>query len=384
MKVLLVTSVRTLEKKFTVLNPELEYCAVVVDKVGVAKAVLKRLGLSKVPVHSMSALKICAEEFSYDYLLCAQDFLSRNEAMTELQTYTFPKDKVLSFFGLQATYNFTLEQKLRYCREHSAEIEIFATGISHTAHALDIRQFKRRLINLATPSQDLYYDFQIAKNVVLYGEGHNTIRYALIGLTPYSFHYDLSRAFVGRCLLLQYFIAFNDLHNFCIPADIYKKFLREEWLNTKLDLSTLDLNEQYCLQYTSSLDPKTITPDFIKAIRNRTWNEKFYPKTRDENVKILDEYLVLCEENNVRPIILMTPVTEAYREHFDKNLMEEFYVLIERALQKHPGVLFVDGWKWNGVTYADFRDVEHLNLKGAIKFSSYLNDFIERLDKERG
>lgn len=208
-------------------------------------------------------------------------------------------------------------------------------------------------------------------------EGHSKIRYALIGLTPYSFHYDISQTFGYRQLLLQYFIAFNDLHNFLVPRDVYKKFLREEYLAKRLPAALSNPNRPYgtgAVMF-NVMDQKAIDGN------TNTWAKKFYPETRDENVKILDDYLTLCEENNVRPIMFRAIVSEKFMANFNKDLLDEFPVLVEQACQKHPGALFFDGWEMQDFTYADFRDHEHVNIHGAAKFSAHLNDFIEQLEK---
>ena len=123
-----------------------------------------------------------------------------------------------------------------------------------------------------------------------------------------------------------------------------------------------------------------------KAIeaKSNTWAKKFYPETRDENIKILDDYLTLCEENNIRPIMFRASVTEKFMANFDKRILDEFPVLVEQACQKHPSARFFDGWKLEDFTYADFRDHEHVNIHGAAKFSAHLNDFIESLESKVG
>ncbi|MBQ6297156.1 MAG: hypothetical protein IJK81_05630 [Selenomonadaceae bacterium] len=174
---------------------------------------------------------------------------------------------------------------------------------------------------------------------------------------------------------MPYVIAFNDLHNFPVPVEIYKKFLREEWLTKKPSIQNVNING-YKIQ-------RIIAQETIKnGVPNTWWS--YRPKTREENVKILDDYLTLCEENNIRPIMFCVRTSDKYMKNFNKQLLAEFYNLIEQACQKHPSASFVDGWKWNGVTYDDFYDFEHLNINGAKKFSTYLNEFIEQLDKQRG
>ncbi|MBO4779899.1 MAG: hypothetical protein J5497_04600, partial [Selenomonadaceae bacterium] len=109
-----------------------------------------------------------------------------------------------------------------------------------------------------------------------------------------------------------------------------------------------------------------------------------YPETRDENIKILDDYLTLCEENNICPVMFRVPTTEKYMKNYNTQLNEEFLALVEQALIKHLSARFFDGWKLQDFTYDDFYDHSHLNFRGAAKFSSYFNDFIEKLEAKGG
>ena len=383
MRVLLVTWTDQLLEKLSILNPELEYCAIVVDEVEPAKDILKRVGLPASLLYPLYDLKECVRDFFYDYVLCVETNTYDSKITDIVQNYDVPKEKLLNLAALLSVQNFKTEQVLRYYKEHAAEIEIFATGISYAEVGLDATQFKRKFFNLAKSSQDLYYDFQIAKRVVSYGGGHSRLKYALISLAPYSFHYDLSNAFGYRYLLIQYLIALNDLHNFFIPIDTYRKFFRKEYLATRIPLKYLNPNNPYDvipqqIRYMSSVSRLTA--------RNTIdgWAKKNYPETRDENVKILDDYLTLCEENHIRPIIFLPPMTEGYKKHFHKYKINEFYYLVEQACKRHPSTVFIDGWKITGLQDTDFYDVFHLNIQGAAKFSSFLNGIIEQLDAQGG
>ena len=371
MNVLLVTTVDKLAEKFAALSPELEYCAAVVDNVDSAKEILANVGLPQVPLYPMTELQKRVETLEYDYVLLVQDKFYGMGIIRKLQSFGLPTHKLVSFAQLTNTGNWQTERHLRYYREHAQDFEMFATGTSPTETAIDIRKFKRKTINCATSSQDLYYNFQIAKSIILCGGGHSSIRYALIGLSPYSFHFDLSKTYIFKSRVLPYLVAFNDIHNLPVPLDIYKSFLRAEWLTKKPSIAKVNLN--------GVKSEKVIEQKVIANGKTNTWNGKYYPETRDENIKILDDYLTLCEENNVRPIMIRVINSEKYMANFNKQLLEEFDALVEQACQKHPSAVFIDGWKWSGVTYEDFYDHAHMNLHGAAKFSAYLNDFIEHL-----
>lgn len=171
MKILLATTVNNLAEKFAVLSPELEYCAIVIDNVEPAKEILDKLDLSNVPLYPMSELKTCTENLNYDYLLYIQDKLYGLANLRKLISYEVPTEKVISFSKLPTNSNWDVERRLRYYREHAQDFEMFTTGTSTTMWGIDIREFKYKTINFGLYSQDLYYNFQVAKSVILYGGG---------------------------------------------------------------------------------------------------------------------------------------------------------------------------------------------------------------------
>lgn len=170
MRVLLVTWTDQLIQKLSVLNPELEYCAIVVDEVEPAKKILERVGLPKGLLYPFYELKECTRDFHFDYVLCLENWFDATALAKETGAYDVPKDKILNVAPNVAN-NFLLERSLRYFKEHAAGFEMFATGISYVEAGLDVTRFKRKLFNFGRGSQDLYYNFQIAKLAVAYGGG---------------------------------------------------------------------------------------------------------------------------------------------------------------------------------------------------------------------
>ena len=173
--------------------------------------------------------------------------------------------------------------------------------------------------------------------------------------------------------MLPYLIAFNDIHNLPTPFEFYRNLLREDWLTQKPSIEKVNLN---------GVKSKKVIANPLESNKGFTnWDKKYYPTTRDEYIKLLDDYLTLCEENNVRPIMFTARNSDKFIAQFNKQMLEEFYSFVEEALKKHPDARFVDGWKWNGVTYEDFYDHGHMNFKGAAKFSAWLNEYIEQLER---
>lgn len=401
MKVLLVARTGNLfEILSSCLNPELEYCAIIVSNVETAKDVLSKVGLSQDLLYCLDDIKQCIKKFPYDYILCIDDGWGTT-FLKLAQECSVPDDKIVAL-NIPSRDVFTLERSLRYFREHATEFEGLATGISYAETGLNVTRFKRKLFNFARSSQDLYYNFQTAKFALLCEEGHSTLRYALIGLAPYSFHCDLSKSSTLRFLMLWYLVAFNDLHNFRTPVEIYRKFLREDYLTRKVPLESLDINDPFYVKTNPAYYLKKgndSNENIIAKISSQEYEgnvikeapiradgkggRKEFPETCKENIKILDDYLTLCEENNILPIMFLAPMPQAYMENYSKPQIEELRYLVGEACLKHPTAHFVDGWKLNFITDNDFYDKGHMNLQGATKFSDYLNAFIEKLSVKK-
>ena len=376
MRILLVTMADKLpiilEK---ILNPANEYCAVVVDEPGSAKKFVSDFGMSEELVYPFYDLKECIENLDFDRVLFLSDRRTAWSTLTkQFRAYGLPSAKLINIFCVDDDFHFLLERALRYYREHSKEFDMFATGVCYTANSLDITKFKRKIFNFGHGSQDLYYDYQIAKFVL---SGGGNIKYALIGLAPYSFHYDESQGSMENRYLFQYLIAFNDLHNYATSISEVRGLFREEYLNHHLEFEGLDLNDPMEDKKFTTLESMNVPVKLRVRSRTDEWTAREYPNTRKENVQILHDYLALCEKNNVRPILFIVPASEGYMKYFSRKKLDEFYFIVREAMKKYPSAKFFDGWKLFQLSDQHFRDADHVNQELATKFSATFSDFIE-------
>jgi len=187
----------------------------------------------------------------------------------------------------------------------------------------------------------------------------------------------LSKAYSENHHILDYTIALNDSHNFWLPLEKYKNLFNANFLAYKLPLENFDINN--VMLEKTQLRFMNFASRLSARERTETWKEKYYPKTREEYLKIFDAYLELCKKNNVRPIICTFPVSECYKKYFSKKIIAEFNHDIDEALKKYPAV-FLDAWNIQSFDDSDFYDVDHLNIKGAAKFSTILNGVIEQIE----
>ena len=192
-------------------------------------------------------------------------------------------------------------------------------------------------------------------------------------------HYDISEAYAESRYIFQYAHAFRDLHNYRVPIEDYLALFSKEYLSFQMDLDDFDVYDVY--DNKKNVDcTMTVHQYFNLRSRADVWKDKYFAETRNANIKILDDYLTLCEENNIRPIMFIMPVTECYRKYFNRKMLDEFYHFIRQAIKKHPGAVFFDGWQTQENFDEYFINSDHINLKGSKKFTSILNDFIEELE----
>ena len=168
MRVLFVAWTENILMNLAALNPGLEFRAIFTDEVEVARKNLAATNFPPDLIYPLYDLKECVKDFHYDYIICAENPW-KHDFEEVLTSYDVPKEKIFSFDA--SLGNFMIERSLRYFKEHVAEFDMFATGISCTEVGLDVTQFKRKLFNFARSSQDLYYNFQTAKFAVSCGGG---------------------------------------------------------------------------------------------------------------------------------------------------------------------------------------------------------------------
>ena len=352
-----------------VLNSELEYCAIVVDKPKDVEKIVTQRNLSTDLIYPIYELKESLENCYYDIAFCISERSTVNLLPEKFRLYELPKDKFLHLYAVDGEYNFQVEQKLSYYKNHSTEFEIFSTTHTNPLFGLKTNKFNHKLIDFSAGEQDLYYDYKIAEKIL---SEKNDFKYALIGLAPYSFNYDQSVGYDCHYNLLQYFIAFQDLHNFHMSAEDYKNLFNEKYLSQKISVEDFNKLEESVENISMPFEHNALVREYVDR-----WNNRNFPGTRAENIKILDDYLTLCEKNNVRPIMFLFPCSSGFKKHFSNERLGEFHKIINDALQKHMTAKFFDGWKIQGFSDENFYDAEHFNLHGAENFSVILNEFIK-------
>ena len=318
--------------------------------------------------------------YPFDYLFLLDDIKS------------FPNvaaDKICNFFrhGL-IDADFDFYRRYYAFMDGEKNFEGLITGLSHVAVGINTNLMTKKFFNFAVPSQDLFYDFQICKFVFRFEPLRRTVKHVIIGLPYYGFGYDLSKSKNVRTIRTEiYYPITGTLHNyeyadsFIREYDQYRQICRK-LLKPDYSRSIFEHYQENHERHTHEtlnqvFDSRCLTPaqrnHFIEEI-NRDFKKR-YPLTVQENREILRQYLDFLITAEIKPMILVCPVSKMYRNHASAEIMNEFQAIINDLNREFP-FQFIDLFSSDAFDDSDFCDPSHLNSKGAGKLTGILNSFL--------
>ncbi|WP_372629535.1 hypothetical protein [Cohnella sp.] len=273
----------------------------------------------------------------------------------------------------------------------SSPIELFITGLSY-ARGIHEDLLPVEALNLSYAGQDLLLDYCIARHVIETRKA-NLPKYAIIGLSYYSFNYEFIKTqpstnneinstrwitWPGLVCRYRYLLKYNDvtpIHDLSShqapDVSIYLE-------HTKLYKSPLESLYVVPLPkrikvINSEMKPFPNERRVEAAIRV---SRKYYPDSITVNVRVLDSYLSLLIDNNIKPIIVVHPQHSEYIKHFSPHMVEQFRATMRSLKTKYEFQLF-DCFDSGLINDCDYKDADHLNMKAQIEFTEYLSQVIE-------
>lgn len=326
----------------------------------------------------------------YDFIF----ILTENKQLLNnylLSGVALKENPVFDFYKWFQTY-FDYEFYRSYLQfiKSDKKYECIISGLSYHEVGIDINYLKKRSFNFAISSQDLFYDYLTVKNVFNFKTAKETIKYVIIGLSYYSFQYDLSKTKneFGRLRPNIYYPYYNNLHNYEDSVNsilfyktfdslskyiLYCDFKEKLFYHCKNNFDE-NWNKFVCNKFNSAeLSDKDRKREISLIQRD---SDKNYPKSVEENKIIFKNYLELLVNNKVKPIVVICPVTDIYRKYFAKGIKNEFISIINEFKEKYD-FQFLDFYETDGFNDSDFYNSSHLNPDGSRKFTKILNEKIK-------
>lgn len=258
---------------------------------------------------------------------------------------------------------------LRWAAKNS--VDFFATGISYTEVGLELSCIQGlKGINLACSSADLRNNLATAKYVFNHQQ-EQSCKFVIIGLAPYSFHFDNRKAFSVSPKDVQFSLVFNSwdgtfpaLHSLLGPF-----FQREVDSITEMDADP-DFESTKCQR-------SIMVEDIVNWETELKYHaKKFIPEIFEENVHLLEEYIDLCHTNGAFPVVVIWPFSPIIRDKYPKEILSLFRLTLGQMM-KYKHFLVLDLFSQQ-LPYDCFYDLTHLNRKGAEIVSKQVNYWLHR------
>lgn len=278
-------------------------------------------------------------------------------------------------------------------------------GSSHAMNGVVESGLEGEVINFSISSQDLYFDFQHIKKAV--EEGRQKIEICAINIGYYMMYQDLSYSkMMGLLIPKVYYPLLRKSHHYQVTEEFDmmkdmefdKEMFPDKWIREFVDYWAKQVFIEEATFYGSL---KTRENNNFLGLKKVIWNTlsedekidiaikrtddhnklKKHVHTREENgilVKEMAEYLI---QHDIIPVFVIFPFTKYYNAYIDQaykadiiNILEDLPYPIEFLDMNDYQEMFDD---------SDYLDADHLNLQGALKATSLLNDFLKTL-RERG
>ncbi|GFZ30976.1 hypothetical protein CSC2_15020 [Clostridium zeae] len=324
--------------------------------------------LNGIPIHGSEESKW----IKYDYVISASNSNWHLQENNSINIYDY----------IKRYYDYEIYRAYDYYVKCKGSLDSFVTGISYAEVAINTQQLPYNIINLAVSSQDLFYDYEWAKMVLNNNEIAKNIKFAIIGLSYYSFEYDLSKSnFKDR--VYMYYSIFKTCHSHPYYDEIIKsynkfhkvasKIFKRDYMDSIYSLLKENSDSLWESLVSGVMDEEVIERDKWMVEKDC---DKNYPLTVEENTMILKKYLSLLKSKEIKPIVVICPVSKHYYSKFSPRIKAEFIDIMNK-IKNEFDIEVLDYFESKEFTDQDFYNVSHLNKDGAKKFTKLLNDSIK-------
>lgn len=263
-------------------------------------------------------------------------------------------------------------------------------GSSYACFGVDMTQLKE-VKNLALPSQDIYYACKLLTQIC---KDNPNIRKVILGMGCYSLYSDLSRTKNMeeiRRVENTYWPLLKDKHNCREEIGQAIDYMESEIWDTEriVEYMSQQIYQNYNQQYWTADRRREAWATCLWNDKNIGWNELSeesrieygrkraeshlkaltYSESFKENIETLNIFSIFCIEHEIELNIVIFPASKYYLPIIEEKYKEEFV----KVLDQLEGVIqYWDGSRMEEFVDDDFNDMDHLNTKGAEKFTAFL------------
>ncbi len=260
----------------------------------------------------------------------------------------------------------------------SKELEVLILGSSHTYRGVDPKYFTHKAINMANVSQTFDIDRMVFDWSV---DQLDNLKLVVLEISHFSFFAELKNG--KESWRIKNYNLYTDLRmDYSIKHNV-------EILNSPLKKNIKILKDYYLSGQTNVVCDENGFGGFTKTMplkqlkKNGAAHAERHNKDinnfKEEYVEYLNEILDICEENDIQVLIYFPPAFKTYADGLDSTQLNMTLEKVEEAVAKHSNVVFKNLLYAEEFTHEDYKDSDHLNVKGAEKLSKILDATITKI-----
>jgi hypothetical protein len=274
-------------------------------------------------------------------------------------------------------------KKAELLEQKSPTTRILVLGSSLEFEDIAPSEFDCDGLNMANQAQSLFLDSEIVRR---WAPRMPELRLVIQGVSYGSFECQLSDTYLKSAVYLSHHYlgtgldggaSFWDAKNFSLIAAFGQDLVLAQILTgfrTNLMLQPID-DYGWGRSEKGLFDPSS---DPLAAWDVNLLHTYMKPEHIPENVEALERMITQLQQRNVQVVLVTSPVSPAIIRHLDPIRLERARSLIA-DFQTRFGVTNLDySSDPRFVVTEDFSDLDHLNPRGATKYSRILNEEVVR------
>jgi len=282
-----------------------------------------------------------------------------------------------------------LHGKIRCFERVSGSVEVIFIGSSHVEKGIDPHWISAVSFNLAYVSQDVYNTYKLIER---YLENMPRLRMVILGISFYDLNFDETHE--SPFFTVEYYqaagiwprhLGVDFLANWSVFYVHQADFIRDlisgkkptefqhmpAGFQVEIQLAGEALVDNGFRYSSGSMQQSMMSLNGGQRARyHQSYNDAFVQR---ENTNLLKALTLLLSRKNIRLLLITIPVTTYYKKSYTGNYLGDFYRSVSEFTRMHPDVSYNDYSENHDHPDAEFLNSDHLNFRGAKRFTKRLS-----------
>lgn len=262
-----------------------------------------------------------------------------------------------------------------YLLHHGSEVETLLLGSSHVQYGINPEYLSDPSFNLGNVSQTLEIDYALLK---AYEQHLPNLKTVVLRLSYATLFEQLTKGPENwRIKDYELYMKLNLSDDFRYQSEVLSLPFRQnikrlyEYYIKAVDPS--DFDGLGWGTATSGSQPKPLETIGRSTAKKHTISDDTYIKS---NEKLLKELISWCQTKEIRVVLISLPVYKSYYTNLNDSQLYKTLSFGKLMTQEFENCSYINMLDDGRFIKDDFFDADHLNAKGAKKFSSILNSLL--------